>query len=287
MNKTLYDIMNDSDGCIAAFDRACADLCSTNYYLAERKISSLLQTIAKSKRLYSLIADSTRNYDFAVEFAALRKAHENGTAVFVPPLDPKKNVAFVFSLLYSIDKGKLAYKVFLDNFYKRNGGLTVEHEAFVQSAIVPFYNNFMDIYDSRFAEAEVSSTPVSNQMEVAKEQPKDKLDEFANLVVEWDEVTEAPMRLDNLALNALSSNAAEILGIVERDSLMQKKEPKARDELIRVSEMLLSFIPTQNIDDIKTLAASLKYTIMCSPYARQLEIQLADLNRYILEYGLD
>ena len=125
--------MSDNDTLILDFDRACDDLILSKYILADKRISDLLKVIASSKKLYSLMKDMLKSFDFVAEYklATMRKGH------FFLPKSRKKLISFVFCLLFYIDTNAIELSDFLkDNFASSN--VNMEFSAFASQVILPF-----------------------------------------------------------------------------------------------------------------------------------------------------
>jgi hypothetical protein len=156
MGKSLYDIMDTSDDCVADFEYACADLINAKYILAEKKIKAVLQTIAKSRNLYALISSCMRDFDFGAVLAKAKTAGASGMPILALPHERKKHIAFVFCLLLSFDTNQTDYKKFLHTFYGNDESINIEHAEFAQQVIIPFRDNVLKAY---YAEADEPDFP--------------------------------------------------------------------------------------------------------------------------------
>ncbi|MCL2062419.1 MAG: hypothetical protein FWH03_07355 [Firmicutes bacterium] len=280
MAQSLYDIMDDSDECIVEFERACAELASAKYILAEKKISALLQVIAKSKNLYALIGACMQDFDFAAELKHAKT--QNGLML---PASRKKQIAFVFCLLLSFDTNQTDFKKFLHTFYANPDGANSEFSDFCKRIIVPFYANVKKAY---FAEAdEPNSAPKQDSFGHVSYPHMQSQPENANpLENAFSESKPAPAQsaLNSLALTSLGEAAREIIGIAARDSQIPIKE---REEILLVCEGFAQAVQLGQEKAIRTMYIALKNTIRCSPMARQLEVQSEGLAQLITEYSLD
>ena len=272
MGKTLFDIMDVSDDCIAELKKVCADLLGAKYILAEKKISAVLQTIAKSKRLYAFISACMKNFDFAAELANAKRVGTDGSAVLVLPTDRKTNIAFVFCLLLSFDTNQTDFKKFLHTFYYNGDSANTEYTEFASAIIVPFCEDIVTLY----AEAGYAV-------------PQKK--ESVGLVVEERYAHEPPQvhapqsnQSEDSAIRPLVLCVREIIGIVARDPGLNTKE---REELLLICEAFEQAVRLGAENPIRTMYIALKNTIKCSSIARRLEAQSVDLARTMQENNLD
>jgi len=265
--------MESSDNCIVEFESACRELVSAKYILADKKISKLLQTIAKNSRLYTLVGECMIDFDFKSEFI---KSKGN----FVPtkltlPFERKKIVAFVFCLLLSFDTNQTDLKKFLHTFYFRHNGPTEEFEAFAEEAILPFsmavakiyYNEPDDTIPQGFQAQEQFEAPI----EVADKMP------YAS------EQTYSQARAGYFAteqINEMLDNVREMICTVARDSSL---EPQEREELLLLCEGLEQAITLGAQKPIRTMFIALKYTIRASTLYKKLEQNCTILDMIINE----
>lgn len=104
--------------------------------VAEKRISSLLRTIAASDRLIEVFKTVTRNYDFRTEFnRACDKVGSRGKLVM--PSTPAAFLAFAFCLLMEIDAGKRSLRELVDEFY-RAPNANEQYAMFASAVLVPF-----------------------------------------------------------------------------------------------------------------------------------------------------
>jgi len=146
MVKSLFDGMNVSNDCLDEFKDACSELVGTKYILAEKKIGAVLQIIAKSRRLYALIAGCMEGFDFSAELSAAKQLDRNGVPVLVLPGERKTGIAFVFCLLLSFDTGQTDFKRFLHTFYCSLESANAEFSDFASAVIVPFCDDVVNLY---------------------------------------------------------------------------------------------------------------------------------------------
>lgn len=121
---------------ITDFIEAANHAIDGKFIVAEKRISSLLQTIAASDRLIEVFKTVTRNYDFRTEFnRAKDKVGSRGKLVM--PSTPAAFLAFAFCLLMEIDAGKRSLRELVDEFY-RAPNANEQYAMFASAVLVPF-----------------------------------------------------------------------------------------------------------------------------------------------------
>jgi hypothetical protein len=306
--------MDGSDSCILSFDKACDGLLSARFILADKKISELLQIIAGSKRLYALIEGCTKDFDFFREFRHARKFYE-GKGTIELPEGRKKQIAFMFSLLYSFDTKKIDIKEFIHTFYTSHND-NDEFSLFCLALITGFRKNVgaefvheeEETVKEDYKKAVVSST--ASRESGAKTQPQvisygkqlsgfrldDDLTEPDDVKDRYRDVSpensggfvdphalEPPDRLNGLQIDSLLTVAREIIGVVARDASIVTLE---REEIMIVCEGFVKAVEYGDINAVKIMYIALKNTIRCSGISRPLQMQSDDLERLIREYGV-
>ena len=293
MAKTLFDVMDGSDNCLDEFKSACSELAEAKYILAEKKIATLLQTIAKSKRLYALMADCMEGFHFASALASAKQTDKNGTPVLVLPSERKANIAFVFCLLLSFDTGQTDFKRFLHTFYGSPESANAEFSEFAFAVVVPFCDDVVNLYISeaggvlRGAQQERAGEPVrvvaqndapQDPQRGFSEEPRYARPEIAPAPAPKDAGSAA--LLDAVELSLITC-AKEVIGIAARDPSMGAKE---REELLLLSEAFIQSVRFGAEKPVRTMYIALRNTIRISSIARKLETQGADLERLMEEY---
>lgn len=120
---------------IADFISASNEAIDGKFIVAEKRISSLLRTIAASDRLIEIFKTVTRNYDFRTEFGrACDKVGARGKLVM--PSTPAAFLAFAFCLLMEIDSGKRSLRKLVDEFY-RAPNANEQYSLFAKAVLVP------------------------------------------------------------------------------------------------------------------------------------------------------
>jgi len=130
MDTTIYDLMSSSEKKIDEFKTACDNFRSSQYILADIKITALLESIAISKTLYELFNEILVDFDYK------ETARNFMTNNFKLPEDPKIISALVFCILLDMDKKNIDLNDFLTIMSK--GDINYNYETFLEKIILPF-----------------------------------------------------------------------------------------------------------------------------------------------------
>ena len=112
---------------IEYFSSRMDELITSNYLLADKKITNLLKTVTTSKLFYNLICYTAQGFDFATYYPSLPKGEffsiknkKNFIAfafcLFVEIDAKNEDLLNVLSLYYHADSFENSYKLFVDNF---------------------------------------------------------------------------------------------------------------------------------------------------------------------------
>lgn len=132
--KTVFDIMDKTEASLLDFDAAVEEAAASKFIVAESKISTILQNIAKSKYLYDLMGECTKDFDFK---AISEKLMSGGGKLDLETLERKKRIAYVFALLYSFDIRQNELLKFIQKHYGSNN-VNSEYSQFCKDILVPF-----------------------------------------------------------------------------------------------------------------------------------------------------
>jgi len=130
MDTTIYDLMNSSEKRLNEFKTACDNLLSSQYILADIKITALLESIAVSKTIYELFDEILVDFDYK---GAANDFRLNG---FKLPEEPKTIACLVFCMLLDMDKKIIDLNDFLPMLFK--GDINAAYEIFLDKIISPF-----------------------------------------------------------------------------------------------------------------------------------------------------
>lgn len=136
--KDIRSYMREDDNYIEKFTKACDGMIQARYILADSKISAFLQVVAGDVKLYSMFKELLNGFDFSYEWSKSKQPDGYHTYRIVLPHEPKKTVAYVFSLLYAFDTNAMSFKDFLHEFYYSETGANDEYSQFVDAILVPF-----------------------------------------------------------------------------------------------------------------------------------------------------
>ena len=114
---------------------ACDELINCKFLVAEYKITKLLQSIAGSSDICSLISECLQSYNRDREFARTYIQDGHGEFVCVMPTEEYKVVALVFCTLADIDNKKIDFTDFIKRFFGNNEN---PYQAFIDTMIIPF-----------------------------------------------------------------------------------------------------------------------------------------------------
>ncbi len=127
----IYDLMTDDLEKVKEFEAACEDMLNSRYILADSKIIRILQTVALSTVLQSIIGGALKGFDYAAT------AREWGNGKMKMPSTEKDYVALVFCVLADLDSHKINFNDFLKSFFW-NGDINMAYATFCSSMVAPF-----------------------------------------------------------------------------------------------------------------------------------------------------
>lgn len=130
---------------------ACDELINCKFLVAEYKITKLLQTIAGSSDICSLISECLQSYNRDREFARTYIQDGHGEFVCVMPTEEYKIVALVFCTLADIDNKKIDFTDFIKRFF---GNSENPYQAFIETMIIPFKSLISEAFVSGYNEKE-------------------------------------------------------------------------------------------------------------------------------------
>jgi len=272
---------------LAEFKKACLQLLSTKYILADKKISIILQLIAKHPELYNLVAKCMEGFDFKTAFA-VAKPQDARTKGLKLPMEPNHVVAFVFCLLLSFDTKQTDFKNFLSAFYYDIEGPTKEFEVFVKETIVPFCANVIALASKKEPQqVNVPNVVAASQLQPQQTPFQEESRELPVKVVSMDkpqEKTNKDSILDADIVYALKNIIKELIAIIAKDTCLSTE---TKEEILIVCEAFEQAVSIGMGRAIRTMYIALKNTIRCSSIAKYLEEQCDMLDKLILENNLD
>ena len=129
----------------------CDELINCKFLVAEYKITKLLQSIAGSSDICSLISECLQSYNRDREFARTYIQDGHGEFVCVMPTEEYKIVALVFCTLADIDNKKIDFTDFIKRFF---GNSENPYQAFIETMIIPFKSLISEAFVAGYNEKE-------------------------------------------------------------------------------------------------------------------------------------
>lgn len=117
---------------INRFESRMDDLLSSNYILADKKVTAVLQSVTASKLFYGLISFCAEGFDYEKSFS---RAFSNGR--FFCPESEKELIALGFCLFSDFDSKRLDLFKLLENFFPADN-YDKSYKAFCSSFLQPF-----------------------------------------------------------------------------------------------------------------------------------------------------
>lgn len=119
---------------IQKFVAACDNMINSKFILVDKRIGDILKTIAQTKPVYNVIAESVINFNFDAEWKiATAKRGE-----LRMPEEASKLVAMVFFMLNSIDSGKINISELLMHHFSHDEDKRSSYTVFCERTILPF-----------------------------------------------------------------------------------------------------------------------------------------------------
>jgi hypothetical protein len=196
------------------FKRACDAFINSKYILFDKKLESLIGSVADSEDVYNLIAECLKNFDFETEKnAALARGG------FTPPIKSEKIIALNFCILSDIDEKKIDfYKFLITNFKQDN--INESFNEFNRLITLPFKNAVSVMLETK----EDELIQIVKQEEEA-EAIKLEADKNKKNILVLDKIME-------LSKNYEKSPAAEIIVLGIKTALLQNNKQLANALLI-------------------------------------------------------
>lgn len=115
------------------FVNACKELKNSKIILADAKVSAILRSIVSNPTLVEVVGETLVGYNFLNELENLTR-NTDGALL---PSEPRKIIAFVFSLLSEIDARRIDLQEFVDQYCKADS-LVESFGRFNNELIDPF-----------------------------------------------------------------------------------------------------------------------------------------------------
>ncbi len=128
---------------IEEFLASCDDLITCKFLVAEYKIQKLLQQLANTEEVCSLVGECLEQFNRDREFSKAFIQDGHGDFMCDMPKEEYKIIALVFCTLIDIDNKKIEFTDFVKRFFGRDGNA---FESFIKTMIVPFRNLIADAF---------------------------------------------------------------------------------------------------------------------------------------------
>ncbi len=122
------------------------ELVQSNFILAEKKLTGVLQAIAQSAFLCKLIGTCTQGFAYESAFQRYFASEREGRVYasnVVLPENPRERVALVFCLLLDLDKGDREFYPFLNEYFPGDGSYFESFHGFTQKVFLPFIHTLI------------------------------------------------------------------------------------------------------------------------------------------------
>ena len=144
----------------------------STYILSDKKLTDLMRTLSTSKMLYRLIEHCTDDFDFYGQYEKSFVAGDTfGKGKYIPPVDARSTIAFVFGLLYQINTNQIELLPLLDKYFYA-GENTDRFRNFTMQVLVPFRTEILNATKAMMEEEYVDVEPVSVQVKPVSENQK-------------------------------------------------------------------------------------------------------------------
>ena len=171
---------------IENFLASADELINCKFLVAEYKLSKLLQALANSDQIVSLIGECMEAFNRDREFAKSFLQDGKGDFIFVMPEEEYKVIALVFCTLIDIENKKIDFTDFVKRFF---GGEENAFQGFISRMIIPFRDliaeafGYPKIGDSNTVQSDINTQPATdeNVNNFNEEESEDTDDEFIRI----------------------------------------------------------------------------------------------------------
>ncbi len=126
---------------VKPFCDACDKMIASKFIMIDKRISDVLKAVADCKLVFDEVKQCMINFSFDREW----KLATAKVGVLTPPEEGHKFVAFVFSLLTSIDNQKISTSELLSKYYSRTDDNKSPYNQFCEHIILGFKNTILAI----------------------------------------------------------------------------------------------------------------------------------------------
>lgn len=270
--------MDDSKECINEFNAACEEMIKSKYIVADKKITRILQSIAKSRILYTIIENSMVDFSFAEQLKESRQVDSYGRGLFILPRKRRNFIALVFCLLFSFDTRQTDLRTFIDSFYYSEISVNNEFYDFCDAVMTPFYNYINEEFNDMCGQ-NAKSPYISFSGEVASANDGVAAVNVANQPL--NNVTNS--NIDSEEIDLLRSNMDEIIATVKLESDGSGDEIK---EFLLICYALCEAIDSGIKRTIKPLFLSLRLAVNASSFKAHIEKKIESLENLMMKYEI-
>lgn len=276
----------DSTDKIQTFYDACTEMTKAKFILADAKISKILKSILSSSDIVDVIAETLNNFNFQNEFSKIQVKNElRGTRITLP-MDNRKLVAIVFSLLSEIDSHRIDLHNFIfDYFNGSNTTLLEAYDLFVEEVVLPFRDAVCELLGVGFEE-EGEDTEFMFDVDGNDTIPLEDVDiESMRPEYTMDEVAEQQSQEDYATIVEAFFGDIRVILTQIKDTINMDPKIKAdrKDELNITIDALLITITYENLKILNALMISLNYLLRPVRSVRFYNMELQ--NRLALFYS--
>lgn len=125
------------------FLNSCDELINCKFLVAEYKLQKMLQELANTQEICSLIGECLESFNRDREFSKSFVQDGNGEFMFILPDEEYKILALVFCTLVDIDAKKIDFTDFVKRFF---GNSENPYKSFVNAMIIPFKSLIVEAF---------------------------------------------------------------------------------------------------------------------------------------------
>ncbi len=244
------------------------ELISSNYLLADKKITNVLKTVTTSKLFYELICYVADGFDFESYYASLKKGE------FFPTQNKKDFISFAICLFSAIDS-KTEDILNVLSVYYRSESFEKSYKLFVDNFLIPFKKLVVSI-----AEEMVNSTTESADNDNFIDVPSlSEADEQLKMGSEKQPVSKKEKKYYTCYRDIQKILASEKAKIIHCKHI---KDEEKSDLLILLDRFKAS-LSRGNKQDIRTTFISYKYAVSAF---KKIESEIDDVERILKFCGI-
>ncbi len=154
------------------FLNSCDELINCKFLVAEYKLQKMLQELANTQEICSLIGECLESFNRDREFSKSFVQDGNGEFMFILPDEEYKILALVFCTLVDIDAKKIDFTDFVKRFF---GSSENPYKAFVNAMIIPFKSLIVEAFGFLNNE-EKNSQEIQEEVEEGDYQEEEEVD---------------------------------------------------------------------------------------------------------------